>query len=385
MHRCHGGRLERGYMKHGVVYEDAVFYVFSGTGNTLRVAETMAGAARERGLHAAVVSLSRETAPAPGEPSALTGVLTPTHGFGPTWTALRYVLFGLPRGRGAHAFAASTRGAAKLGRLVVPGFEGSANTLLAAALLLKGYRVRGICAFNMPANWLTLHPGYSVAGAQYVYQRVRPRVRAMIERIVLGRRYLPADAAIVAVLGLALLPVTVAYMTVGRPFLAKTLFASRACTNCGLCIRICPSGGLRAVGRARPVPYWTYRCEQCMRCVAYCPTKAVEANLPYLVGASLAAASPLAFPSVGASLRAWLRGTPFSSGLLFWLGWIAAVFLFAGVGQMVLFALGRTPFLGTVLSVTGVMHFYRKSHAPDVSPAEITKSRHVDRAAGPGR
>jgi NAD-dependent dihydropyrimidine dehydrogenase PreA subunit len=260
----------------------------------------------------------------------------------------------------------------------VPGFEGNANTLLAAALVLKGYRVRGVCAFNMPANWLTLHPGYSVAGAQYVYQRVRSRVQAMTERIARGRRYFPADAAIVAVLGLALLPVTAAYMAAGRPFLAKTLFASKACTNCGLCIRVCPSGGLRAVGRARPGPYWTYRCEQCMRCVAYCPAQAVEANLPYLVCASLAAASPLAFPSVGASLRAWLQGTPFSSGFLFWRAWIAAVFVLAGAGQWVLFALARTPLLRTVLSVTGVSHFYRKSHAPGVSLAELTRSRHGD-------
>lgn len=44
------------------------------------------------------------------------------------------------------------------------------------------------------------------------------------------------------------------------------------CTSCGLCERICPVGSIRLIGGK---PHWTNTCEQCMRCVNFCPSRAI--------------------------------------------------------------------------------------------------------------
>lgn len=43
------------------------------------------------------------------------------------------------------------------------------------------------------------------------------------------------------------------------------------CNNCGLCIKNCPSGNIKA-GK---FPLHKGRCEFCMRCAAYCPNRSV--------------------------------------------------------------------------------------------------------------
>lgn len=45
-----------------------------------------------------------------------------------------------------------------------------------------------------------------------------------------------------------------------------------ACDSCGLCETICPTNSIQIVDNK---PKWAKTCEQCMRCVNYCPKKAI--------------------------------------------------------------------------------------------------------------
>jgi ferredoxin len=45
-----------------------------------------------------------------------------------------------------------------------------------------------------------------------------------------------------------------------------------SCTGCGICSKICPTGSIKMVDKK---PLWTSTCEQCMRCVNYCPSEAI--------------------------------------------------------------------------------------------------------------
>lgn len=44
------------------------------------------------------------------------------------------------------------------------------------------------------------------------------------------------------------------------------------CNGCGICEKICPTGSI-TIKNNRPL--WSNSCEQCMRCVNYCPKKAI--------------------------------------------------------------------------------------------------------------
>jgi formate hydrogenlyase subunit 6/NADH:ubiquinone oxidoreductase subunit I len=45
-----------------------------------------------------------------------------------------------------------------------------------------------------------------------------------------------------------------------------------SCTGCGICARICPTSSINIIDKK---PSWTSTCEQCMRCVNYCPNEAI--------------------------------------------------------------------------------------------------------------
>ncbi len=50
--------------------------------------------------------------------------------------------------------------------------------------------------------------------------------------------------------------------------------ASRECTGCGICEKICPVANIRLNASGRPV--WQHHCEQCMACLQYCPVEAIQ-------------------------------------------------------------------------------------------------------------
>jgi Pyruvate/2-oxoacid:ferredoxin oxidoreductase delta subunit/NAD(P)H-dependent FMN reductase len=45
-----------------------------------------------------------------------------------------------------------------------------------------------------------------------------------------------------------------------------------SCTGCGICVKACPTASIKIVDKK---PLWSSTCEQCMRCVNYCPNEAI--------------------------------------------------------------------------------------------------------------
>lgn len=262
-------------------YESFVAYYFSGTGNSLSAARWFAARAAAHGLAAAVRAIDgvrRPELPATDGPLLL-GFHFPTHGFTTPWLMLRFVArFPRRRGRPVDVYLMNTRAGTKLGRLFFPGVSGTAALVPLLILLFKGYRVVGTKPLDMPSNWLQLHPGLTPRAAAAIAARCERQVGAFADRLLAGGRAfqgwwtLPLD--------LALAPVSVAYLMVGRFALAKFQVAAWTCDGCGLCALLCPAEALRMRGGR---PYWTFDCEACMRCINICPKRAVETSHLYAV------------------------------------------------------------------------------------------------------
>ncbi len=355
-------------------YKDAVLHVMSGTGNTRRVARWMTEVIQSQGTTVTVRGVEQGPPDAHSETGEehLVGLLLPAHAFTATWPMLR-LAWRLPRGQRTHAFVAVTRAGTKFGPLRLPGMEGTAGYLLALILRLKGYRVRGVQGIDMPSNWIAFHPGFSPESAADIIAHAKPKTDRYIRSVLAGKRWF--GSWICLLLGLLLLPVSAAYLLAGRFFLAKLFFANNRCTGCGMCAKNCPFGAVRIWGKKRPRPYWTFSCESCMRCMAYCPARAIEAGHSWAVILFFLVTMPIAY-----WLFEWL------SPLAPWVGTLnhVAVHFFVQyvyfllailLTYLVFWVLIRIRWVNVLFTYTTLTRWYRRYHEPGTEVDDLRIDR----------
>lgn len=255
-------------------YSRIVVAWFSGTGNSLTVARWIARTANEAGLEVEWLSMERGEIPRsesnPGR--ALLCFCFPTHGFCAPWLVLRY-LWRFPRMPNADVFFANTRAGVRLPCLFVPGVSGIALWWPVVLFALRGFGIAGSLPVDLPHSWISFFPPNPRWGVQRLVARSERIVERAASRLLQGRRSHRWSVWLTLPLDLALLPITLLYLLVGRFGLAKTLFTSLDCTDCGLCIESCP---VQAIARVDGRPYWKLTCESCMRCMNLCPRRSIQ-------------------------------------------------------------------------------------------------------------
>ena len=353
-------------------YRQGIVYYYSGTGNSRRVAVWLCEALAAAGCD---VKLAPIQCPHPAhevhhDEGIVFGLVMPTHAFTAPWPVLRFVLH-LPRRTRAHAVVVATRGGLKIGRLHTPGFEGTATLLLASVLAAKGYSIRATAGIDMPSNWTVLHPGLPPRAVESIISRARRKTAQLSADILSRRRRLSNPVA--SLLGILMLPISLGYLLLGRLFLAKLFFASDSCTSCGLCAEHCPHSGIVLhADRPGARPYWTFRCRSCMRCMAFCPTQAVEASHSLALAALVLAGS---LPT--RALVTWLTGRIPSlragrNTLRRVLPGIGAVAVLAAAYPLFHALLKIRPF-SRLCTRTTLTHLYRRYHEPKTEPLELNR------------
>ena len=254
-----------------------IFY-FSGTGNAKQIALWFSWLAAEKSIDCQLFDIAktdvRSMASSP-QMAELRGAdliifISPIHGFNYPPIMLNFIRR-FPKGKN-RVVLMCTAGGIKIGRVITPGVAGAAFMLSSLILWKKGYKNAGQIIFDMPTNWVSLHPAMSEKSANYVYEKIHAQVKKHFEKLYSGKNDFSALKRIVAD-AIVAIP-SFAYLFWGRFFLSKTLYASNKCDNCNLCVKECPVQAIKIVnGR----PYWTYKCESCMKCLNICPVRAIEA------------------------------------------------------------------------------------------------------------
>jgi len=366
-------------------YKEAVFYVMSGTGNTYRVSRWIEEIANRHEVKAKVVLI--EDADFSNDfiqsPDFLVGLLFPTHGFMPPWSMIKF-LFRMPIRTNVPVMCVATRGALKIGSLQIPGASGFATFFAAILTLLKGYRVKAIFSLDMPSNFINFHWGLHPKNIDKISNKAQSRLKLLIPRILNGQRIWFTRNNLWEMLWCVflfwLVPVfPIAYLIIARMFMAKVMFSNNKCVGCGMCARFCPNNAiLMKDAGTKKRPYWTYHCENCLRCMGYCRKKAVEAGHSWAVLLYFITSVP-----VITYAWAWLHRTlsfyPVINGywtievvyifnfLIYIIFFLFAVFL----SYRVFWYLIRFPVFNTFFSVTTLTHYYRRYHQPD------TKLKHL--------
>ncbi len=53
----------------------------------------------------------------------------------------------------------------------------------------------------------------------------------------------------------------------------KTFNVNENCNNCGICEKVCPVNNIILV---KGIPEWQHKCQQCLACINFCPEKAIQ-------------------------------------------------------------------------------------------------------------
>lgn len=375
-------------MNHAL-FKNLILYIASGTGNTYRLGCWI----REEAENAfdtnqlVMIDDPRAYQDMSAIPHLLVGVLFPTHGFMPPWSMIKF-LFKMPRGNGAEAFCAATRGGLKIGPLRIPGIAGFAAFLAAVIMLKKGYRIRGIFSLDMPSNFINFHWGLHPKNVSAIAANARQKSKKLFLKILGGQRLFftlnNAWEFLWSILMFWFIPVLpILYLLFGKLFMAKLMFYNRSCNGCGICEKFCPNHGILmkpAGGQKRP--FWTLHCETCLRCMGYCPQKAIEAghswavilfyitSVPILGGLFLLLSDRfnILWPVQNTAVQELLE-------LLFF-------FPVLFISYRIFWNLNRIGIINRIFSLTTLTHYYRRYHDPETKIKQLAphlKSTHGEK------
>ena len=224
-------------------------YVYTGTGNSLWAARTLATSLG----NAEVISMAHHP-DGPVRPTADTvGLVFPVHMWGIPHRPLAFVRR-LELGPTTHLFAVAVN-AGQVARTLVQ---------LREELAARSLRLYAGYSLPMPSNYIPWGgPGpaeeierrFAAARAKLadVAARSARRDPGPIEQGPLWQR----------VLFTGLYKVSFGQV----PTMDRGFFVDERCNGCGTCERVCPAGNVRLVGGK---PRWSGRCEQCLACLQWC-------------------------------------------------------------------------------------------------------------------
>lgn len=249
----------------------ATIFYFSGTGNAKRIALWFSEFAFKKEIDCTIFDIAKCDISniVTLIDNSLILIISPTHGFNFPKITLDFIRH-FPKGNN-RVVLMNTRAGMKIGKFITPGLTGIAFMLSSFILKSKGYKIVGQIPFDMPSNWLSIHPSLNEKTVKYLHKNNYSKVEKHSEKIFSGQRDFLAHRDLVQ--DILISPVALGYYYIGRFAFAKSFYASADCDSCGLCIKQCP---VKAIKMVNNHPFWTFKCESCMRCMNNCPKRAIE-------------------------------------------------------------------------------------------------------------
>ncbi|MDR0830875.1 MAG: EFR1 family ferrodoxin [Prevotellaceae bacterium] len=323
-----------------------VIFYFSGTGNARQIAVWLSEFAAKKSIDCQIFNIATTDQNTLNSLSKnlLVIIISPVHGFNFPKITLNFIRH-FPKGKNRIVLM-NTRAGMKIARFVTPGLSGISFMLSSLILRAKGYKIVGQIPFDMPSNWLSIHPALNENTVKFLYKKNYKRVEKHSNKIFSGKSDFLARRDLVQ--DILISPIAFGYYLVGRFAFAKSFYASVDCDNCGLCVKQCP---VKAIKMANERPYWTFQCESCMQCMNICPKKAIETAHGLFVAVSLIC-SMLTTIILHNILKISIQSL-FIKLLIFGLLFFALLWVFYKIQHLLL----RNKFIGKIITLASLTHY----------------------------
>ena len=235
-----------------------LFFVFSGTGNTLKIGEELKNELLSRSHEVEIVPIRKDAAPSPLDCDVLL-LGYPVHAFNAPVPFLNFIK-ALPE-KNVPAYLIRTSGE--------PLKLNDASGITSRRILKKkGYRVQGEYSFVMPYNIIFRHSdGMTARMWQAAQARICRATDEISERRVRKQRVNVFRRAVSFVLRIE---------HTAMPFIGRRFRANDDCFGCGVCEKVCPQGNIVMQDGK---PHFGKNCVGCMGCAFLCPKDAVKTSI----------------------------------------------------------------------------------------------------------
>jgi ferredoxin len=236
-----------------------VIYYFTGTGNSLAIAQKIAAALED----CEVLSIaSLKDTPTIAPVADRVGIVCPVYFLGLPLMVADFV-GRFDRSRAGYTFA-----------VVNFGGNGSEPALRQLDTLIRRQDEHGLDAgfsVKMPGNYILMYDPPPGKKQEEIFALADRRLAEMIPAI--GRcehQKLPWSPV-----GSLIHAVAYPWFVSHARAKAREFTVTDACTSCGICAAICPAKNIDLL-EGRPV--WKDRCELCLGCIHICPAQAIQAG-----------------------------------------------------------------------------------------------------------
>ncbi|MCU0857228.1 MAG: EFR1 family ferrodoxin [Pontiellaceae bacterium] len=230
-------------------------YWFSGTGNSLAVAKTLAEKLPDVELIPIAAAVTN-----PPEAADRIGIVCPVYAFGPPAIVERFIRK-LKAAPGTYIFAVFTCAAS----------AGSSVHFLRGMLRKRGLDLSAAWIVKMPENYPPLGGTPGPKSQQKTHAAAEQKVAQILAQLQQGTPDVKERPSLFwRIAGRFIYPGFRWFELRGAD---RFFRADAKCNGCGLCAKVCP---VENICMNEGAPEWLGRCEQCFACFHWCPQQAVQ-------------------------------------------------------------------------------------------------------------
>lgn len=235
------------------------FYVFSGTGNTLKAASLLVSCLQREGHEAFLERITKDSL-ARKLPDRIV-IAFPVHGFNTPIPVLKFIKSLPSTEKEIPAYIVMTSGEPL-------SFNNAAYLQAGHLLKKKGFRLYGVFHYVMPYNIIFRH---SNPVASRMWNIVKKRCTEDSHTIACSHKH-PLQAGLIQ----RLISLVLRIEHLAMPVIGRGFESAESCTGCGLCVSNCPQNNIMIKdGRAS----FAGECCGCMACAFSCPHDAVRTSI----------------------------------------------------------------------------------------------------------
>ncbi|WP_372520470.1 EFR1 family ferrodoxin [Candidatus Ruminimicrobiellum ovillum] len=240
------------------MHKNVNIYVFSGTGNTLLVANKISETFNKNSYNSTVHKME-SVKPQDINLNSTIGIGFTT-AFWNTFPFVRTWIDSLPDGNGAETFLFTTMGDSSCAMIAH----------IAKILEKKNYKIIGAKGFIMPNNFLlVLNDAKNIARIEKNLLKAEEYAKGIIN----GNGYIKKTNIFSS---LAFCISSFVTTKIWKTKLAKKIMKfkvdTKKCNGCGTCATLCPTENIEI----KDIPQFKDKCIFCLRCASYCPQQALS-------------------------------------------------------------------------------------------------------------